>query len=585
MKRILLLSLFSALTAPVLMAATTWEPTDQRFSTEDGYNNPLINRGITDFVGNILQVKDGYSGYTEGVINIGTYAGEGTLTIDTGVTASVGNCVFIGGRGWHTDPQPDDKPALGESDGFDGTLNVQKDAVFSNGADKNLTTYAGAQFIVGHGNAKGTLNIDGGTVNSNGGMFVVGNSSGSEGIVNITNGGILNANLPTNITNDGGGSWFLMGNANGAKATVNVESGSSLTVSSDKPSATVYTCIGYAADSDCAINVSGGSKVDLGANTFVGVSGNGSLTAQDQGTVVETGNLYINNASSYAGFGEGVTVNAGGDLLVAGTLENSAELTVSGTASFVSGSTTSNTGTLQAETIRVYSDAVVTNSGVMASGEESGAIYLYDGASINNKGKISGTITGTGTIYGDGEIGSLTVGAGTTLAVASEDAPIHGLKADSVTLMNDSTTHFNVAGIDDIPVDTAANWDSDMHSIIFGDTITIKSGALIEIVFNSEMFTPGEAMELDMLLFSGSANCDYGDLVTLVNNTTFSLYESDMAPSLDDTLTLHTDNLSYQVKDNSLYLVGSVMVTVPEPTTATLSLLALAALAARRRRR
>lgn len=586
MKRTLLLALFQIFTTPTLIAATIWEPTDQRFSTEDGCNNPLINNGITDFVGNIRQVKDGYTSYSTDVINIGTYAGEGTLTIDAGITADAGNCVFIGGRGWHADPQPEDKPALNESDGFAGTLNVQKGAVFSNGVDSNLTTYAGAQFIVGQGNAKGTLNIDGGTVNSNGGVFIVGNSSRSEGIVNITNGGVLNANLPTNITNDNNGSsWFLMGYESGAKATVNVESGSSLTVSTDKPNTAASTFIGYMDGSDCSINVSGGSKADFGDSTFVGVYGKGSLTAQNQGTVIETGNLYLYNANSYAEFSEGVTVDADGDLFVAGTLENSGSLTVSGKASFVSGSTTNNSGTLQAENIYIYSDAVVTNTGILKSGDKGDAIYLYNGASINNKGTLSGTISGSGTVYGDGKLGTISVGKGTMLTVASENAPIHGLKANSITLMAGSVTHFNVAGSIDAPADTSADWDSDMHSVIFGETVTIQSGALIEIVFNSDMFTPGEATELDMLLFSGSANSDYGDLETLINNTVFSLYESGMTRRLPDTLSLHTGNLSYQVRDSSLYLVGSAMVTVPEPTTSALSLLTLAALAARRQRR
>lgn len=585
MKRILFLPFFAVLTTPALMAATTWEPNDQRFSTDEGYNNPLLNGGVTDFVGNIRQVKDGNTSYTNGLINIGTYAGEGTLTIDTGITANAENCVFIGGRGYHTTPLPEDKPALDESDGYAGTLNVNRDAVFSNGTDKNLNTYLGAQFVVGHGDAEGTLNIDGGTVNSNGGMFVVGNSERSVGVVNITNGGILNANLPTNITQDAGAGWFILGNQAGAKGTVNVESGSSLIVSSDRSDKATMTYIGYAEGTDCAVNVSGGSTVDFGAAAYIGINGKGTLKAQDENTVIETGSLYILNASSYAGFSEGVTVNAANDLYVAGTLENSGSLTIGGNATFAALSSTTNNGTIQARDISVEANAVLTNTGVLESVGGQYGIYLFDGAAINNEGSLSGTIAGVGTVYGAGEIENLSVGSGTRLAVAAEDAPIRGMRAGNITLMEGSITRFNVAGSNDIAVDSGADWDSGMHSIIFGDEITIQSGALIEIVFNEDMFTLGKSTELELLLFSGSEAGNYNDLTTLMANTTFSLHGSASARSTADTLTLHSGNLSYQARDNGLYLVGSAMVTIPEPSSATLSLLALGALAARRRRK
>ena len=46
---------------------------------------------------------------------------------------------------------------------------------------------------------------------------------------------------------------------------------------------------------------------------------------------------------------------------------------------------------------------------------------------------------------------------------------------------------------------------------------------------------------------------------------------------------LTVDNLKVVDDENGVHIIGTV--TIPEPTTATLSLLALAALAARRRRK
>lgn len=601
MKRILLLPFLAVLTAPVLMAATTWEPDDQRFSTEDGYSNPLQNRGVTDFVGNVRQVKNGSVSHANGVINIGTYAGEGTLTIDEDVTSNAGNCVFIGGRGWHTDPLPEDKPALNEHNGYDGTLNVNKGAVFSNGMDSNLTTYAGAQFIVGHGKAKGTLNIDGGTVNSNGGMFVIGNSSEGEGVVNISNGGILNANLPTKITQtSGNASWLLLGNSDGAKATLNVESGSSLTVSSDRTDCAVYTYIGYVASSDASVNVSGGSTVDFGDATYVGVFGKGALTAQGQGTTIETGHLYIYNADSSADFSEGVTVKATGDLFVAGTLNNSGDITVSGSATFESGSTTTNSGTIRAKEISVYSNAVLTNTGILESTGNNSGINLDDGATINNEGTLNGQISGAGTVQGTGEIGTVSVGTDTTLVVGSSDAPIVGLAATSITLKDSSSTQFNIAGTTQVNAGESAGWDDGKHSIIFSETVTIESGAAIELAFGNNMFEVGENTEFDMLLIAGDIqfiDAD-GNIVTdvtaaldaLLANTHFSLAAATLQRRSSGPM-IDASNLTYTLREAvdsnpaGLYLTGTASVVIPEPTSSVLGLAGLVALSLRRRRK
>ena len=97
--------------------------------------------------------------------------------------------------------------------------------------------------------------------------------------------------------------------------------------------------------------------------------------------------------------------------------------------------------------------------------------------------------------------------------------------------------------------------------------------------------------DFSMVLFSNVGNIDFftdGVLATLLENTRFIATDEEAGlregweAGADLSALVH--DVAYSVSGSSLVLSGQFG-AVPEPTTATLSLLALAGLAARRRRR
>jgi len=191
-------------------------------------------------------------------------------------------------------------------------------------------------------------------------------------------------------------------------------------------------------------------------------------------------------------------------------------------------------------------------------------------------------------VQGTGSLGEVSIGKDTSYVVGNDTTPIFGLSAQSFTLNEQSAIIFNVDGTTAVSKGESATWGSGKHSVIFGETVNVVDGAEIEIVFSRSMLALESDTPFTLQLISGGENSYYGNLDMLLANTSYTLAPEMRllrAVSADEWMVSVTNAEYYVDSDNSLWLRGNAaVVPAPEPTTATLSLLALAVLAARRRR-
>ncbi len=150
--------------------------------------------------------------------------------------------------------------------------------------------------------------------------------------------------------------------------------------------------------------------------------------------------------------------------------------------------------------------------------------------------------------------------------------------SQGVSLEADSQVVYRVEGNSD-----GGNLTSTVMTLGESATFTMAEGALFCLDFSdSALMLPGNINNISLTLVAGinGDNVLSGDaLQTLLGNTTFLF---------GDTMQIaDTSGLNYSLENGYLVLSGSFSVTpaVPEPASAALSLLALAGLAARRRRK
>ncbi len=194
----------------------------------------------------------------------------------------------------------------------------------------------------------------------------------------------------------------------------------------------------------------------------------------------------------------------------------------------------------------------------------SNSLELSDGASIT-----------TNTVYIKSQA-SLSVAdtmkrGAHALAEVAEAAPLVFNTAIGAEL----NANLNLAGGATFEVDGACI-DMNGHNITFGVTSSTEKIALL--------LTPGAAYEEDslILLFANAGNVTFSaDKVT--GKPTGSMLTLMAADYFSGDWINENTQLIYD--QGNVYVTGVNTVQIPEPTTATLSLLALAALAARRRRR
>ncbi len=439
------------------------------------------------------------------------------------------------GQGYYT------YASIGQGAGCKGEVLVE------NGGNLTLGTTAGSivQITIGEGsNATGTLTVDNATANLNGYTYI---GYGGHGTIDINN--------AAEVTQSNG--VLVVGLTAGGKGEVNVNDGT-LTA----------------------------SGIDIGSS-----SAQGSLNVAADGIVRVSGNLSIwdtaddGNSNSITNAG---TITTGGyiNLTDGTTMTNTGHIEATGDIWVQEGSTLNNSGSFTSKSeLHVSQGSTINNTGTL----KGNIVNLEAGSDINNEGELNGQISGSGTIHGSGEIGAVSVGKDTTLVVGAVDAaPILGLTANEITLEKGSYTLFNIDGLTNVTEGGSAAWGSGEHSIIYGDKVQVQTGANFELVFNQNLFAPDTGiLTLDLLLIDGGSTPLECDVDELMDNTIFTLNNTTMAlrRSMEDEWVIDTSNLSYTITENQLKLTGNAQLKLlPEPTTTTLSLLALAALAVRRRR-
>lgn len=271
------------------------------------------------------------------------------------------------------------------------------------------------------------------------------------------------------------------------------------------------------------INQSGGGTINLSGDF---TSADFTVT-QTKGTINQKGKMDLVGTNAVGG----TLVNSGtltiADVNVSGTLVNDGTMTINGKAT-ISGKFVNNTNSLVATTLNLVEGGVFENNGT----------WDMSGGDLN-----AGTIAGTGTYVYQSD---LTLTEGTlqlTLADISDSSP--------------STFGGTLLDVNSYTLDVA----SDV-------TIALAMSGEVETLFRMMLANQADApVEFTMLVAENVDNWQNLDTAALAAQTEHSAYIS---------------GVSYSARDGKVYVSGKL---IPEPTTVTLSLMALAALAARRRRK
>lgn len=295
---------------------------------------------------------------------------------------------------------------------------------------------------------------------------------------------------------------------------------------------------GLASTQSSTISQSGGGIINLGG-AYKGASFDINQTASG-GIINLTGSMTAGNVNQETADGvlniakgASMTVDS---MTVGGTVENNGSLAVAG-MEVADGGTFINNGSFNG----IQEAALASEDGIAAlDNTESMMNITITGGQVLNYGTLNGSISVEGGILEllEGNVGAITMTAGDIIVKSDSNV-------DSITLN--------------------------------GGTITFEDGAILTVANGVELNGAKVFVSVDSLedIVSGAE-------ITLFDDATGTL-------EFNDTLVTFVDanGEETQATVNGAATGGSITVNavVPEPTTATLSLLALAALAGRRRRR
>lgn len=394
--------------------------------------------GLNSLVGNEVftqdTVIDSSTGHYDAVLCIGTYSGEGLLTLEENVTLTLPNAVTIGGKGY----------SMPKDTAHNGSMVIKKGAVLQVGA--KATSSGGHHVDVGNSGfpIEGHLLVDGGTVLT--GQFLIGQDAGS-GTATITNGGVVNLSWDgitpqKNPANDQIG--LTMGSA-GGKGNLIIDNGT-LTD-------TTGTNAFLGAGGDATVELKNGAVFESNSDVWMGDIWNGAygkgvgtdtLTVQ-AGSSFSCNMLWADKASAITT--DGVLTMRDEMYLLGGKLTNGGVVQ----AEYVEvarGASVSNSGTIHADTLGIYTGTSFDNKGTLDVGH-----IAIRGESVTNSGTMGtedgvsdiylGALDNTGTIQGKAVvIGSeSTLITGTLVVSGCETAmnPDHAMQTDYATGIADGT--------------------------------------------------------------------------------------------------------------------------------------------------
>ncbi len=471
-----------------------------------------------------------------------------------------------------------------------------------------VLTISGGLSKVSALNIEGTLNLTGSIVEhggtftkkGNGTLTLTGDATQiSSGTLVVEAGTLKLSNEFSMSRNDG--QRINIGGTAGKATTIAFADGGSL--SYDGVTYTAKT--GLASDTVAAISSEGGSaelslwnRNQTYSNLSIRMNGAGTETApREIGATLNTSDLTLNNAAA------GFTVN---NTLGKLTLEGNAAAIVKDSTVSIESATIEAGSKLKAMTKDVAWDADA-NYAMTATGEGASLAHVELGVT-----SIAGAPSGEGdTLKALGEM------SGMTLAFAAEStaAAISNVTMRDVTLRGGAVSMNGVVAIASSVAGQAEAAPAHMMALSAeadtgsADTQTltatpVKTGGSISgdltVDIDGSILKPNAGKTLSWTIFDGvsltegaSFTLKLGDVLkTIVGNgkPTVTL-SGDWVDNAGQPLVLTSDNLGSLSTGNLLAAsvdAGSLVLTVeniPEPATGTLSLLALAALAARRRRK
>ncbi len=410
------------------------------------------------------------------------------------------------------------------------------------GATVNLQDGGAALTILGY-DAKGS------------GSIIVDNAniSSSDTYVGYSGNGTLTASNGSGVEVDG--QLIISGWNAGKTGSVSIDgSGTTLEVSG-------VTCVGHDEGTSGSLEVSGGASaqmqdVSLVNDSMVSVTGASRVTMRD---------AVLSDSSSFS-VGEGSSATATGDVVVT----SDSKLTVQNGNLVVEGAFT-NEGetTVTLDAGYRFEAGAVANTGAMEVTVHKGATYEV-GSNINQ-----GTSVMTAEEGAECHFGTLTMAEGSSMTMSGEGSYVLGKTSEGGEKI---TTTFTVSVSD---LNEIASTYVDI-STLQSKNFTIDTQSDYTLYFTDEVLqqvvaaTPSE-LDLELMVVKGYAG--------------FSMDEQALAEMLASTSyeyaggRFRVSGVGYEMKGDNLVWKGTLEAAVPEPATATLSLLALAALAARRRRK
>lgn len=522
--------------------------------------------------------------HTVSSVAIGTLDGDGELTLTNDSTFYTKQTLFSGLGGALPMEEPaDPKWSMTSHYGgtyacVDGTKNnnyycyVSEEKGFSSSTGSNVLTGAavinvlsGSRLEAGYGlyvgNTKLTLSGKGSTIttgtmpqgyNDN---TKIGSLYGITAIVEITDGGVWN------VTN---GQYTLISRVAGQRSRVTIDGAGSALNAGGWVMIGDYDNVDLAHSSSSEILVTNGGKMTIGSGLYVhGAQISHSLTVEGKDSLLHTAGVTAESGIDIK-VKQGASMNVDNTLQVGNQMAASLELESGAKAS----AKRLNLGTYG--TMNIDADSALNLTGTT---------YHIVAGSLENNGTIKNddaVLAVFGTLKGSGTFGAT--------QVVSEGSLIVGNSPGKQTY----TDFLLVQGIVDFSVDellypqpatdVTAGWDSGCYSVIDMQghdlqldgyvTITLSATAAAELV---------EVESFELVFAQNLGNTDYytQTLLTALDAKTY--------------IQFYGQSGYYRLNDAHFEIKGDDLVWVygektPEPTTATLSLLALAGLVGRRRR-
>ena len=429
------------------------------------------------------------------------------------------------------------------------------------------------------------------------------------GTISLDNGVEFTSKNASKITQSGAGTINLNGNYTSAKfnieqtgnGTINFKSAAKMNIGTVTQNAgSIYT------DETASVNI---DTLNAGVITQ-NAAGDGKVNASIQASNVKLSDGEMNTVNT--------TTTNSGKLTVDTVNVNSGSLVMADiTYTDANEKSYTKVGSMKANTVNVNAGSLsVDGTGSVTAGTVNAAGVTMTGEVLLSKGAIStegDTVTNTGTL----NAGQIVVNSGVFVNKGVIDA-LETQQDAALMLLAGETEEYGLV-INGGKVENFGTYEKSI--LVNGGTLTLedKSKVASVTVDSGTVLVTGDST-LDSLTLNGDStlNITYGASITLTDQDAFSLSENatimvtvskDMLENLDglefelfthDVANLASANIVFtdgdQDTSNDVTDVtisqggtsGSIKVeiqAIPEPTTATLSLLALCGLAARRRRK